>query len=160
VNAARGVGGEADASAAEKFWATQEVEDMDFAIYEPWDGEVPAAVVGYVYFSGRTPSIEQQDGIRARGGCPYMPKGLPTNPHMALLVVDSTSQWREYRKAAHALQHNVPVAFFEELDEVLAEEEWNEDEDDEELEEEEMEIAAGGIEVVEEVDCMGDCFKF
>jgi hypothetical protein len=86
--------------------------------YHEWNGELNGA---NVYFSGKAPSTEQIKGIAERGGKCFQ-KGEPTKTDpMSLLVVKKGSTWHEKLKGKLALflGNNIPIATFEELDEVL-----------------------------------------
>jgi hypothetical protein len=84
--------------------------------YHEWNGELSGL---NVYFAGKMPSKEQTDGIAARGGNCFHYEPSMSNP-MSLLVVKGT-QWRWTLKGMNALNldKKIPVATFEELDEVL-----------------------------------------
>jgi hypothetical protein len=128
--AARGLGGAAAAAAAADFVVTQESADAEEEYIE-WDCELDGR---NVYFTGKSPSDKQVAGIVALGGTCHLGLLTKSNP-MSLLVAKYTSAWRKTAKGLFALKNKVPVAFFEQLDEVLAGEEEEEEEEDEEDEE-------------------------
>ncbi|XRB22304.1 hypothetical protein RI054_30g121550 [Pseudoscourfieldia marina] len=118
VLAARGLGGAAAAEAAASFVASQEDEEEELV---EWDGSLDGR---NVYFSRKTPSSEQIASISRHGGKCFLTNVTLKNP-MGLLIVDSSHcNWRETAKVEHAISNDVPVASFEELDEVLAGEEF------------------------------------
>ena len=121
--AARGLGGAAAAAAAADFVASQESADAEEEYLE-WDGELDGL---NVYFSGMSPSDKQVADIEALGGTCCLGALTKKNP-MSLLVVKESSAWRKTPKGVFALDadNEVPVAFFEQLDEVLAGEEEEE----------------------------------
>jgi hypothetical protein len=124
---ARGLGGAEAAAAAADFVASHESADAEEAYLE-WDGELDGR---NVYFSGKRPSDEQVAVIEALGGTCHFGALTKKNP-MSLLVVKEDSAWRETLKSKFALDaaNEVPVAFFELLDEVLAGEEEEKEEEE------------------------------
>jgi hypothetical protein len=125
--AARGLGDDEEKKAAAEFVEIPESVEVEEEKVE-WDGKLYGK---NVYFSCQTPSDEQKAGIVKLGGKCF--SGMPSknkNP-MTLLFVKVSSEWRCFSKGMFALENKVPVAFFEELDEVLMEEEEEEEEEEE-----------------------------
>jgi hypothetical protein len=84
--------------------------------YHEWNGELSGL---NVYFAGKLPSDEQIDGIKSRGGNCLFYEPSKSNP-MSLLVVMGT-RWHGTIKGKLALTlgKNIPIATFEELDDIL-----------------------------------------
>ena len=76
--------------------------------YVVWDGELSER---NVYFSGKSPSLEQTAAIKARGGECFL-GALTEKKPMGLLFVKDGSRWADTPKAKYALENNMPVACY------------------------------------------------